>query len=138
MGKKEAELVARTTRLPSKHSCPARTQSGNTSKVTATGVTEGTFQKEIGHRAPTHFLRVYLWEQKLFLILREAKAEVTIGALAALRAEHPWMWEQVPPGFLKIYFNATGTLVSEQSPAQHCLQSAGSASDTAEGNEDTL
>lgn len=38
----------------------------------------------------------------------------------------------------KIYFNATGTLISEQSPAQCCLQSAGSASDAAEGNEDTL
>lgn len=74
----------------------------------------------------------------MFLILREAGAEVTIGAPAALRAEHPWKWEQVLPGFSKIYFNATGTLVSEQSPAQHGLQSARSASATAEGNEDTL
>lgn len=53
-------------------------------------------------------------------------------------AQHPWKGEQVLPGFSKIYFNATGTLVSEQSPAQQCLQSAGSASDAAGGNEDTL
>lgn len=37
-----------------------------------------------------------------------------MGAPAALRAEHPWEGEQVLPGFSKIYFNATGTLVSEQ------------------------
>lgn len=74
----------------------------------------------------------------MFLILREAEAEVTIGAPAALRAEHPRQGEQVLPGFSKIYFNATGTLVSEQSPARHRLQSAGSASDAAEENEDAL
>lgn len=130
--------MARTTRLPSKHSCPARTRGGNSEQGHSHGCHRKHFSKEIGRRAPTHFLRDYLWEQKLFLILREAEAEVTIGAPAALRAEHPWQGEQVLPGFLKIYFNATGTLVSEQSPAQHCLQSAGSARDAAEGNEDTL
>lgn len=74
----------------------------------------------------------------MLLILREAEAEVTTGAPAAPRAAHPWQGEQVLPGFSKIYFNATGTLVSEQSPAQRCLQSAGSARDAAGGNQATL
>lgn len=74
----------------------------------------------------------------MFLILREAAAEVTIRTSPALTAEHPWKHEQVSSVFSKVYFNDIRTIVSEQSPAQPSLLSAAPASDAAEGNEEAL
>lgn len=66
-------------RAPIQAQLPWRARSRQTgSKVIVTGVTESTLQKKLASRAPTHFLRDYLWEQKLLLILREAAAEVTV------------------------------------------------------------
>lgn len=73
----------------------------------------------------------------MFLILREAAAEVTIRASPALMAEHPWKRKQAPSVFSKIYFNDIGTIISEQSPAQPSPSAAAPASDAAEGNEET-
>lgn len=70
------------------------------------------------------------------LILREAAAEVMIRASLALKAEQPWKHDQVPSVFSNLYFNDTGTIISEQSPAQPSLSSAAPASDAAEGRKE--